>query len=181
MVATILILQEEVTPFLALRRCLAENHEAIIVSTVTEAMEMLNSRSIDLIVSRFHLVSSSMFEFLRWVKRDRHLKKIPFVCFCGRLTEHARNLDPLMAKVSLAIGAEKYISLSEYCSENSCNVQRLRIAIEDSLRSKPYRSVRRGIRRNLRQKPGSSSGKGNHFRVSRKNGGHGHAKGDERQ
>jgi hypothetical protein len=133
-VSRILILQSQASPFLALRESLEGEHELIIVSTVEEAMNTLNSEWIDLIISRVHLAEDSIFDFLNRVKKDRHLRFIPFICFCGKLSQHALVLDPVMRKVGLMHGAEKFISLEEYCCEGSCDFEGLRHAIEDCLR-----------------------------------------------
>lgn len=132
--ARILILQEEPSPFFALRKSLESEHQLIMVSTVEKAMDILNSEWIDLIISRVHLAKDSLFDFLNRVKEDRHLQHIPFICFCGKLSQHALMLDPVMAKVGLMRGAEKYISLQEYCCDDSCDFEALERAIEECLR-----------------------------------------------
>jgi PleD family two-component response regulator len=134
--ARILILQEEPSPFSALRNSLERDHKVIIVSTVEKAMEMLNSQCIDLIISKVHLAKGSMFDFLNRVKHDEHLRDIPFICFCGKLSQQASMLDPTLAKVGLMIGAEKYISLQQYCSHDSCDFEALKRAIEGCLQEK---------------------------------------------
>ncbi len=132
--ARILILQENPSPFLALQNSLGSDPQLVIVSTVEKAIEILNSEWIDLIISRVHLAKDSIFDFLNRVKGDRCLRHIPFICFCGQLSKHSLLLDPLLTKVGLLSGAERYISLQEFCFEGSCDFESLKRAIEDCLR-----------------------------------------------
>lgn len=131
--AKILILQEEPSPFLALQKSLERDHKLFMTSTVEKAMAILNSERIDLIVSRVHLANGSMFVFLKRVQDDPRFRNIPFVCFCGTLSQYSLLLDPTIAQAVLITGAAKYISLQEYCAKGICNLKALKQAIEECL------------------------------------------------
>src|SRR6185437_16924825 len=47
-----------------------------------DAMEILRQREVDLIIGDVHLQNGgSIFDFLRSVKGDPHMRAVPFVCF----------------------------------------------------------------------------------------------------
>jgi response regulator RpfG family c-di-GMP phosphodiesterase len=127
----ILILQDEPGAFFALRKSLEGYHELLVVPRVESALSVLQSEHVDLIISRVHLESGSVFEFLENVKENPRFCQIPFVCFCGRVNKYTSRLDALMSKLSLMRGADKYISLEDYCCDGKCDYDALRLVIDE--------------------------------------------------
>jgi CheY-like chemotaxis protein len=132
--ARILILQELPGPFRALKTSLEPYHELIFVKNVDEALSVLTTQKIDMIISRVHLEEGSVFEFIRIVKENPQLANLPFICFCGKLSDTAKTLDHALAKAAETLGADKYVSLEHFCSDDDCDYDRLRGEIESCLK-----------------------------------------------
>ncbi|PWT95812.1 MAG: hypothetical protein C5B53_10870 [Candidatus Melainabacteria bacterium] len=133
----ILILQEHVAPAKALQRSLAARHDLIFAQDTEEALRILASQSVDLIIARVHLEKSNVFDFLKKVKGTEQYQHIPFICFCGRRTSSARSLDPIISRSSQVLGADKYINVEDYCCGEQCDYDKLRIAVESCLPNLP--------------------------------------------
>lgn len=131
--AQILILQDAPAPLQALRKSLGLHHDLIFAASSSEAMNVLQSRRVDLIISRVHLEQNSVFEFIKMVKENTQLSNIPFICFCGRRTEVAKTLDHVLAKAAETMGVDRYLVLDHFCAEQDCDFDKLRAEIEDCL------------------------------------------------
>jgi CheY-like chemotaxis protein len=131
--AQILVLQETPARFKPLTAVLAGRHKLTEVNSVERAMTALAAHNFDLIISRVHLESGSVFEFMHRVKQDPLLKSIPFVCFSGRFGKIARRLDPLMMRIGELHGMKKFIRLEDYCSTGTCDFNALRQTFEECL------------------------------------------------
>jgi two-component SAPR family response regulator len=132
--ARILILQEEPCPFYALRVMLGDRHNVTYVEDAESAMSVLSAGSVDLIISRVHLHSGSVFAFLQQVKINPRLQKIPFICFSGSLSARAKEIDPLMKKVGELQGADMYLRLEDFVEGNNFKLDDLRRSIESCIR-----------------------------------------------
>ena len=131
----ILILQESPGPAKALQQSLGSRHELLFVHNEPEAMEVLASQKVDLIIARVHLEKSNVFDFLKEVKGTERYRRIPFICFCGRRTNSARALDSILSRSSKVLGADKYINVEDFCCGERCDYDKLRIAIESCLQT----------------------------------------------
>ena len=129
----ILILQEYNAPARALQRSLAARHDLVFADNTDKALQVLASGSVDLIIARVHLERSNVFDFLKKVKSTKQYQHIPFICFCGRRTNSARSLDPIISRSSKVLGADKYINVEDYCCGEQCDYDKLRVAIESCL------------------------------------------------
>ncbi len=129
--AQILVLQETPARFKPLTTVLAGCHNLMEVNSVERAMVALEAHDFDLIISRVHLESGSVFEFMHRVKQNPELKNIPFVCFSGRFGKVARRLDPLMMRIGELHGIKKFIRLEDYCSTGQCDFDALKQTFEE--------------------------------------------------
>jgi CheY-like chemotaxis protein len=135
MSARILILQEQPGPAKALQESLGSRHKLVFAETPEQAMRILREGSIDLIIARVHLEKSNVFDFLKAVKHDAKFHSIPFVCFCGRRSATARALDPILARSSRALGADKYLSVEDFRCGLHYDFDKIREAVESCLPS----------------------------------------------
>jgi len=127
-------MQEMPGPLQALRKSLETHHCLFFAKSIDEALSILETNQIDLIISRVHLERASVFEFIKAVKQNPLLSSIPFVCFCGKRTEIAKLLDETLAKAAHMTGADRYLILEQFCSENDCcDFDRLRREIESCI------------------------------------------------
>lgn len=84
-------------------------------ATFHEAMEILRSSDFDLIVSDVHLQNGgSVFDFLRWVKGDPHMRSVPFVCFSAEPPEIGKYLHDGVRTAARALGAAQYITMEHF-------------------------------------------------------------------
>lgn len=132
--ARILIFQEHPGELHALRKSLETHHELHFERGIDQALSVLQRRAIDLIIARVHSEQGNVFEFIRTIKRRDCFAEIPLVCFCGRRTPIARKLDPALAKAAETFGADGYICIDPYCSEDTCDFDSLRASIESHLK-----------------------------------------------
>lgn len=126
----ILILQDGMAPAKILQQSLGTRHGLVFANGEDEALRVLASRTVDLIIARVHLETSNVFDFLKKVKSTEQYQHIPFICYCGRRTSSARSLDPIVSKSSEVLGADKYINVEDYCCGEQCDYDKLRIAVE---------------------------------------------------
>lgn len=128
--ARILILQDEPSWRAALRGCLEPKHELLLVENRKIALEALRKESVDLIISRVHLRTDDVFQFLREIKSDIVLARIPVICFCGLRSRMANLTRGAVEAASLTMGADAYLSIEDFCSGEKCDLERMRTAIE---------------------------------------------------
>jgi len=85
------------------------------VDTFHNAMEVLRGSEIDLIISDVHLQNGgSVFDFLRWVKGDPHMRTTPFVCFSAEPPELGKYLADGVRTAARALGAARYIAMEKF-------------------------------------------------------------------
>ncbi len=90
-------------------------HKVTQVDTFHNAMEILRNTSFDLIISDVHLQNGgSVFDFLRWVKGDPHMRPVPFVCFSAEPKEVGKYLADGVRTAARALGAARYVSMPEF-------------------------------------------------------------------
>ncbi len=90
-------------------------HSVTKSNTFVESMEILRSFNFDLIVTDVHLQNGgSVFDFLRWVKGDPHMKTIPFVCYSAEPPEVGKYLADGVRTAARALGAAKYITMENF-------------------------------------------------------------------
>lgn len=80
-----------------------------------DAMEILRQREVDLIIGDVHLQNGgSIFDFLRWVKGDPHMRTVPFVCFSTEPPEVPKYLSDGVRTAARSLGAAKYMTMEHF-------------------------------------------------------------------
>ncbi len=80
-----------------------------------DAMEILRQREVDLIIGDVHLQNGgSIFDFLRWVKGDPHMRAVPFVCFSTEPAEVPKYLKDGVRTAARALGAARYMTMEKF-------------------------------------------------------------------
>ncbi len=120
MTAKILLTMEHEVQRKELGDCLERvGHNVTRVNTFHEAMEVLRGVDFDLIVSDVHLQNGgSVFDFLRWVKGDPHMRMTPFVCFSAEPPEVGKYLSDGVRTAARSLGAARYVSMPEFDGPN---------------------------------------------------------------
>jgi CheY-like chemotaxis protein len=80
-----------------------------------DAMEILRQRTVDMIIGDVHLQNGgSIFDFLRWVKGDPHMREVPFVCFSTEPVEVPKYLRDGVRTAARSLGAAKYMTMEKF-------------------------------------------------------------------
>ncbi len=118
MTAKILVTMEHEVQRSLIGECLEKvGHEVTKVDTFHNAMDILRAQDFDLIMSDVHLQNGgSVFDFLRWVKGDPHMRSTPFVCFSAEPPEVGKYLADGVRTAARALGAARYISMDQFDS-----------------------------------------------------------------
>jgi len=116
MTAKILVTMEHDDQRKLIGDCLEQvGHKVTKVDTFHNAMEILRSADFDLIISDVHLQNGgSVFDFLRWVKGDPHMKATPFICFSAEPPELGKYLSDGVRTAARSLGASRYISMEKF-------------------------------------------------------------------
>ncbi len=116
MSALILALLEEHNNAKQVRDCLMDcGHQVFVVDTFTEAMALLKTQKIDLIISDVHLQNGgNVFDFLRLVKKSQRTCEIPFVLFSFQPTPLAKYLSDGVRTAMRYLGGVKYIEMETF-------------------------------------------------------------------
>jgi CheY-like chemotaxis protein len=115
MAARLLVLIEHPEPLKTMADSLEQSgHTVLREKDFKGAMEALKSEDVDLIIADVHLQNGgSIFDFMRWVKGDPHMRSIPFVCFSAEPVEVAKYLRDGVRTAARALGAVKYITMEK--------------------------------------------------------------------
>ncbi len=90
-------------------------HSVVLADTFHNAMDLLRTTEFDLIVSDVHLQNGgSVFDFLRWVKGDPHMRSTPFVCFSAEPPEVGKYLADGVRTAARSLGAARYIGMETF-------------------------------------------------------------------
>lgn len=94
-------------------------HDVCVVDTFTKAMETFQkSGNFDLIISDVHLENGgTVFDFLRWAKRNPASSKIPFVLFSFNPASRAKYLEHGLKSAARVLGAAMYITMDKFDAE----------------------------------------------------------------
>jgi CheY-like chemotaxis protein len=116
MTAKILVTMEHENQRILIGDCLEHvGHDVTTVDTFHHAMELLRTADFDVIVSDVHLQNGgSVFDFLRWVKGDPHMRTIPFVCFSAEPPEVGKYLADGVRTAARSLGAARYITMEHF-------------------------------------------------------------------
>ena len=87
-------------------------------SSFAKAIIMLQTQSVDLILSDVHLENGgSVFDFLRWVKKNPSTKATPFVLFSSDPTAVAKFFEDGVRTSARMLGASMYITMEVFDAE----------------------------------------------------------------
>jgi len=116
MTAKIMVTMEHEEERRIIGECLERvGHKVTTADTFHNAMEILRTADFDLIISDVHLQNGgSVFDFLRWVKGDPHMRSTPFVCFSAEPPEVGRYLADGVRTAARSLGAARYISMEHF-------------------------------------------------------------------
>jgi CheY-like chemotaxis protein len=93
-------------------------HGVIMSKNFTEAMGVLESRHVDMIISDVHLQNGgNVFDFLRWVKKNPSTSKTPFVLFSHEPTAMAKYVEDGIKTAARVLGAAMYITMEIFDSD----------------------------------------------------------------
>jgi CheY-like chemotaxis protein len=81
------------------------------VNSMQSAMELLQRKRIDMVISGVHLENTDSYEFLNRVKADERLRSVPFVFVSLRRSDVARCVDHGLSLAARALGAARYLSI----------------------------------------------------------------------
>lgn len=114
--ALVIALMEDPQQACTIKSCLHEaGHTVIVVETFLEDRVALLEGHCNLILSDVHLQNGgNVFDFIKWCKREPHLKPIPFVLLSVAPPETAKYLSEGVRVAARMFGAAKYISLSKF-------------------------------------------------------------------
>ncbi len=116
MSAKILITMEHEKQRIQVSECFERaGHKVTKMDTFNNAMDVLRNNEFDLLVSDVHLQNGgSVFDFLRWVKGDPSMRKIPFVCFSSETPECESYLGDAVRTAARALGAARYLTMEHF-------------------------------------------------------------------
>ena len=116
MVAKILALMEHPKPMVLIADSLEHmGHLVHKTNNFQDAMGVLRQHEVDLIICDVHLQNGgSIFDFLRWVKGDPHMREVPFVCFSTEPVEVPKYLSDGVRTAARALGAARYITMENF-------------------------------------------------------------------
>jgi CheY-like chemotaxis protein len=116
MTAKILITMEHEEQRNQLSDCFERvGHKVTKMDTFHNAMEVLRNNEFDLLITDVHLQNGgSVFDFLRWVKGDPTMRRIPFVCFSSEPPEVGPYLGDAVRTAARALGAARYLSMEHF-------------------------------------------------------------------
>jgi CheY-like chemotaxis protein len=116
MSANILVTMEHDKERDAIANCLENvGHKVVKLDTFHKAMDSLRKCDYDLMVTDVHLQNGgSVFDFLRWVKGDPHMKNTPFVCFSSDPPLPGNYLSDGVRTAARSLGAARYISMEKF-------------------------------------------------------------------
>ena len=118
MSANILVTMEHDRERNAIGACLENvGYTVVRVDTFHKAMDCLRKCDFDLIVTDVHLQNGgSVFDFLRWVKGDPHMRGVPFVCFSAEPLLAGNYLSDGVRTAARSLGAARYIAMAKFDS-----------------------------------------------------------------
>ncbi len=92
-------------------------YETSMVDSFSKAIELLKTKNFDLIISDVHLENGgSVFDFLKWARKNFVCKSTPFVLYSLEPSPTAKYLADGVRMAAKVLGAQKYISMENFDS-----------------------------------------------------------------
>ena len=126
-------------------------YEIHCVQNPLEAMSFLHESGlpVDLIITSVYDDDINLFAFIKALKGDAALRKVPVLCFSMQRTHYATLLDSNLEHAAIACGADKYLSMDSFCRAKTytescescawagelCDYEALRYVIQNMLKS----------------------------------------------
>lgn len=111
----ILVIEEDRREFEQIKQCVeAKGHKLWRAANGAEATQFLQQYEVAVILSAINLEDMDVFEFLRSVKSNEQLRNIPFIFYCTDQARHDRYGTKVIQAAGKALGARKYILLSQF-------------------------------------------------------------------
>lgn len=93
-------------------------HKVIRCKKFTQAIKLLASQQVDLIISDVHLENGgNVFDFLRWVKGNPSTMGTPFVLLSSQPTLTAKYFEDGLRTTARMLGAAMYITMETFDSD----------------------------------------------------------------
>ncbi|CAN5225999.1 hypothetical protein BH11CYA1_BH11CYA1_29490 [soil metagenome] len=118
MAALILALLEDHINAKQVKTCLENcGYDVTVTDSFVKAKALLASQKADLVISDVHLENGGdVFDFLRWIKKNKKTSHIPFVLFSSQPSPRAKILSDGVRTTSRILGAAKYIEMDIFDS-----------------------------------------------------------------
>lgn len=131
--ARILVYQDSPAQRHVLKKSLESRHQLFFAGSLSKTETLLREISFDLIIIRVHLEKSDVFTVVKSLRNNRLCSQLPIICFCGRRTETARQLDPVLEQATIAAGATGYLCIDTFFAGGELKLEALRDTIENLL------------------------------------------------
>jgi CheY-like chemotaxis protein len=96
-------------------------HTVILSKNFTRAINVLKVKHVDMIISDIHLQNGgSVFDFLRWVRKNPSTKTTPFVMLSSEPSETAKYIEDGLRTSARLLGVTKYITMEKFDSDSFC-------------------------------------------------------------
>jgi CheY-like chemotaxis protein len=149
-VSRILIVRGEDETDAPLRACLLKQHECTFVSDLVIAIRLLRLHRFDAIICSTHYSGGDIFAFIHRLKTDKDLKTTPVICMTCERSPLATRLDKLSGNTAMMMGADRFLSLDNFCERKessscrnctmiNCQLSRLRQEIELIIREHSHK------------------------------------------
>lgn len=90
-------------------------YEVVPIETIKQAFDFLESLDhVDLIIAAAHLETENVFEFLKAVKKSKHLAEIPVLIFCTDPGAVALATSEATESASNILGADSYLLMETF-------------------------------------------------------------------
>jgi len=96
-----------------------DGHNVIAPKNFPDAIRVLQDKHVVLIISDVHLENGgTVFDFLRWVKRNSATCETPFIMFSSHPTVAAKYLEDGIRVSARMLGAAMYITMDPFDSDD---------------------------------------------------------------
>jgi CheY-like chemotaxis protein len=96
-------------------------HEVTTFNCSVDARQALFRENFDIVISDVHLENgSSVYHFLRWVKKESPARHTPFILFSCNPTATAKHVEDGVRTAARMLGATKFIRMDTFDAANFC-------------------------------------------------------------
>jgi CheY-like chemotaxis protein len=131
--ARILVYQDSPAQRHILKKSLESRHQLFFAGSLSKTETLLKETALDLIIIRVHLEKNDVFTVVKALRNNKLCSQLPIICFCGKRTKTARQLDPVLEQATRAAGATGYLCIDTFCVDGEFKLEALRDSIENLL------------------------------------------------